>query len=533
MMLGKGNRGRPGVKSSVTALPLILFCLVFLFGLAWGRPLGLVHQEIEQPPAFRKNKLLSDFEIEAAAALAAATATGAVGAAEVPHISPVNTEGKNEDLALASVGHHDGSSHAGERRGFIVVGTVDGQVHAMEPATGEVRWSFSTGEPLVKSYQQLPGILDEKRWLIPTLDGKMLVHTAQGLRRPGVNARQLVEQTPFLAPGGTFYTGSKISRVYGVDALTGEVRQVLSGATEDSLEAHRRLLKQSDNVVWIGRVDHTVRAFDVPTGNELWNLTIGEFLSLEALDLSSHGSGSGGGGEGPTHSHALGAPFNGQQRQPPLLVATPDGSLRANTPASLSAGDVNSLAGGTGKNTCLWDVPFPAHVSSVFGVTLDNDIRGSAHLPMHPLPLSQSPGSGQTRPRAGSAAVGMLENGQLYAVMLGDHGYGGGDDETDGGGGGVSAGGGAGGSGGAGGGGSGSSNSAGGAGAGSHVGRGKKNRSDGKVSGRGGTQPLLPHDNLREGSDAGDGEGGGGHSLGGGHSVSGSLVPSFSKGSHQ
>ncbi|CAN0491103.1 unnamed protein product, partial [Scytosiphon promiscuus] len=85
------------------------------------------------------------------------------------------------------------------RTSLIVAGTVDGQVHALDPATGDLKWSFSTGDPRIKSYQQLPGPLDDKKWWIPTLDGSMLVHTSHGLQRPGLNARVLVEQTPFLS----------------------------------------------------------------------------------------------------------------------------------------------------------------------------------------------------------------------------------------------------------------------------------------------------------------------------------------------
>ncbi|CAM9793733.1 unnamed protein product, partial [Choristocarpus tenellus] len=388
--------------------------LVNLLSLACSRPIGIVHQDVDHSQTFRK--FTSEFELEAAAALIK------VNADDPPSVPLIG----DDALALSPVQsfRHDRVKQGSMRTelgGFMVVGTVDGRVHAMDPSSGEVRWSFSTGEPLVKSYQQLPGVLEEKRWLIPTLDGKMLVHTTQGLRRPGLDARQLVEQTPFLAPGGTFYTGSKISRVYGVDAQTGEVRQVISGASGDSLETHRRLLKQSNNVVWIGRIDHTVRAFDVPTGNEQWNLTIGEFVSLEGLDLaSSHG------GVSET-SHALGPPRH--RSAPPVvqLVATPEGALRANAHSAESA---------TGEPVCLWDVPLPSHVSSVFGVSLENNLSGTAYLPMRSLPLSHSPVTRDVRSSPGSAAVGLLDNGQLYAVMLGEHGHGGGEDEGDGSGGG-------------------------------------------------------------------------------------------------
>lgn len=360
--------------------------------------------------------------------------------------------------------------HQQKRSTLVVAGTVDGQVHALDPATGDLKWSFSTGDPLVKSYQQLPGMLDEKRWLIPTLDGSVLVHTAQGLRRPGLKARLLVEQTPFLDQAGTFFTGSKVSHIFGVDALTGEVRQVLSGDTPDSLESNRRLLARSgsdDDVIWIGRNDHTIRAFDVATGQEQWTLTIGEFVSLDDLYLA-----------------ALSAPA-------PSLTATEDRWLHS-VPAAAAA-----IGGGGEKGSSPeldWNVQLPAHVASVFRVSLE---EGSTHtyLPMQPLPLSQSARAGAPAVGGGSggtAAVRMLDNGQVYAVALGEHG--GSSEGEDGGGGGGSGG-----------------------GPGGHVGRGKKGRAgEGKVT-QGGrttaTQPLLPHggewQQQREGGDGSESDGGG------------------------
>lgn len=431
-----------------------------------------------------------------------------------------------------------------ERTGsmLMVAGTVDGQVHALDPATGEAKWSFSTGEPLVKSYQQLPGTLDEKRWLIPTLDGSMLVHTIKGLRRPGLNARLLVEQTPFLAPGGTFYTGSKVSRIFGVDAHTGEVRQVLSGDTADSLESNRRLLARSgsdEDVIWIGRNDYTVRAFDVPTGQEEWNLTIGEFVSLDGLYLAASSAaataavapsagdvgGTGSKGKSGTRSGAAAAAAAAAaagSAAPPLLslVATPDGSLRLKGSARTGkyhhrAFPSSSPSTASGAD---WDANLPAHVTSVFRVALE---EGSSHtyLPMQRMQLSQSAGDGAHGVgggTGGTAAVGMLDNGQVYAVAL--HGNDVDGEEGNNEAGGVNSGG------------SGAT-----AGGHTHVSRGKKVRTgDGKVSHGGrasATQPLLPHgDKQRDGGDGGIGvdytgglEGGAGHG-----SMTGALVNSWS-----
>lgn len=386
---------------------------------------------------------------------------------------------------------------AGKQTNLMIAGTVDGQVHALDPDTGDLRWSFSTGEPLVKSYQQLPGTLDEKWWLIPMLDGSMLVKTTHGLRRPGLNARLLVDQAPFLA-GSTFFTGSKVSRIFGVNALTGEVRQVLSGDTADSLASDRRLLARSgsdDDVVWIGRTDYTIRAFDVLTGQEQWNLTFGEFVSLDGLKIATGSNGNNGGDSGrksgirsatPSHDEAM-----------PSLLASPDGSLRRR--ASLVR------AGKTTPHSNLgdpdeWKAPLPAQVSSVFRVVLEEG-SDHAYLPMQPMPLVQSAGDDISTGDAGIAAVGMLGNNQVYAVMLDEEDSMGDVEEP---------------------------------GSASPVGTraGKKNRPvEGKVPYGGrvtATQPLLPHgDGKRDGGDGND-LGLGGNLDGSGHGISGPLMQCLS-----
>ena len=378
---------------------------------------------------------------------------------------------------------------AGEQVSLMVAGTVDGQVHALDADTGELRWSFSTGDPLVKSYQQLPGTLDEKLWLIPTLDGSILVKTAQGLGRPDLNVRHLVDQTPFLAQGGTFFTGSKVSRIFGVDARTGEVRQVLSGDTADSLASDRKLLARSgsdDDVIWIGRTDYTVRAFDVPTGQEQWNLTVGEFMSLDNLKIAAGSNGVGGGDGNGGGSKGGISPAAGSR-----AVASSDGSLRLKA-LPRRAGKTKPHVNLDAKNE--WKTRLPAHVASVFRVVLE-EASDHTYLPMQSIRLVQSAGDewpGGSSGSGGVASVGLLDNAQLYAVILDEE-----DDEEE--------------------------------NVGEHVNANpvgtrasKKNRhGEGKGGRTTATQSLIPH--PWDGPDLGPGGGLGG----GGHEIPGMLVPSL------
>ncbi|CAN0439544.1 unnamed protein product, partial [Ectocarpus sp. 12 AP-2014] len=520
-------------KTRAASLLLLFALLVTTTPRVTPRPVSLVQQEAEAPATSSvRNKGPS-----AAAAASRKKPTRTTKSA-FPSAAAAGGENQGDDAAVSSVllsseieallfeqppplGDNNALALVGEqqqqqqqrrrqqqqqqqRSTLLVAGTVDGQVHALDPSTGGLRWSFHTGEPLVKSYQQLPGTLDEKKWLIPTLDGSILVHTTQGLRRPGLKARLLVEQTPFLDPKGIFYTGSKVSRIFGVDARTGEVRQVLSGDTADSLESNRRLLARSgsdDDVIWIGRNDYTIRAFDVPTGQEEWNLTIGEFVSLDDLYLAA----SSGAGNSRTRAEAAraaaAAAAAALSESVPSLTATADGLLQS--VAAGKGGNENRIGGISADPE--WDVPLTAHVASVFRVSLE---EGSVHtyLPMQQIPLSQSAGAGAPvvgNGSGGTAAVGILENEQVYAVALGEHGGGGSEGGEDGGA---------------------------GWGPGGHGSRGKKGSraGEGKVTHGGrttATQPLLPHggdwqQQQRDGGDRPDADGGG--------SGSSSLVQSWS-----
>lgn len=528
------------MKVAMPFSSISLLALLVLVPCTTPRPVSLVHKDpAEQAPLLGKvsSESPSAFAAAASAAKAAAAAAECITPAETP---PVVISDASKSVPAVNVALVGGASPecgpllpppspkaralavVGEQARLMVAGTVDGQVHGLDPTTGDHQWSFSTGEPLIKSFQQSPGALDEKHWLIPALDGSMLVHTAQGLRRPSFNTRALVEQTPFLAPGGTFYTGSKSSRIFGLDAHTGALRQVLSGDTADNFESVLQQLSGSDDdVIWIGRIDHTARAFDVATGQEEWNLTIGEFVSLDGLFLSSStggggGGGSGGGGGGGTRVASRSDPTPG-------LVATPDGSLRLMGNAVGSNGGTRPIAGSCSSVSSVWNAALPTHVASVFQVTLE---EGSAHtyLPLQRLRLTQSAsddasGSGGGGSSGGgggggvTAAVGVLEHRQLYAVALDEVRHEGEDSGDSG----------------CGAGGAGGGRNAGGGGGG--VVRGTKNRAgDGNKVTHGGrataTQPLLPHSGewQREGDSV---EHGG--TDGGGHGVSSSaLVQSLS-----
>ncbi|TFJ79854.1 hypothetical protein NSK_008788 [Nannochloropsis salina CCMP1776] len=217
---------------------------------------------------------------------------------------------------------------------LLIVGTVDGWVHAVDSAGG-VAWSFDSGAPLVTSYQgydhEQPSSAPSGPpfpVLIPGVDGSLLVHTpGKGIQRLPLTAGQLVDRAPFLAADGrTLYTGARSSEALMIDLDAGTVVQRFSGPSAEKIahmidprlhtptlapapsppsasappSPHPSRKAKRRQLLWLGRVEHRLRAVDSMSGQELWNLTVSELTPLfpsGPLPASAFSSSRGGGGE--------------------------------------------------------------------------------------------------------------------------------------------------------------------------------------------------------------------------------------------
>ena len=111
-----------------------------------------------------------------------------------------------------------------------------------------------------------------------------------------------------------------------------------------------RLHPSHARLLWIGRVDHSLRALDPLTGRELWNLTVSELTPLFTPPRSSSSSASAGTplslSSPPPLDPASRAVLDVMGPGPGWggagsLVATPDGGLHRRDPAT---GRVSLLA---------------------------------------------------------------------------------------------------------------------------------------------------------------------------------------------
>lgn len=214
----------------------------------------------------------------------------------------------------------------------LIINTVDGFLHGIgadENGKRNKLWSISSGGPMMSSMRNTESGLVSDYSVLPSVDGTLLVHhNTNGLRKTSVTARMLAEKAPFINEDGLVFSGSKKSRLLGVDVSSGNVFH--DSSEDDGCNRLRRLPpgdaggKEKEkgsgegvsnpivSPVWIGRTDYTVRAFDTKTGVEAFNLSYSEIRPLGAVTSSEEDTRALGDGE----AEEEGEPRRGNYPQP-------------------------------------------------------------------------------------------------------------------------------------------------------------------------------------------------------------------------
>ncbi|KAA8911593.1 hypothetical protein TRICI_003751 [Trichomonascus ciferrii] len=119
---------------------------------------------------------------------------------------------------------------------FLLVGTIDGSLHARDRQTGMELWSIPGESPLVtvssaEVLQQDQNLQDESEitWIVEPLGDGILYYfmPSTGLHRLPVSIKQLVLESPFAIHGDDkIYTGSRQTTLYSINASTGAIIKV-------------------------------------------------------------------------------------------------------------------------------------------------------------------------------------------------------------------------------------------------------------------------------------------------------------------
>ena len=196
-------------------------------------------------------------------------------------------------------------------QGAVYFGSGDGNLYAIDTATGELRWKFQTGDvvhasPAYDNGTVFVGSWDSYFYAVDAATGKEKWRFHGG-EDPTVHNQVGFQSSPAVIDG-VVYTGCRDAQVYALDAATGKEKWrfdnalswVISSpavnqgkvyyATSDSSLYHvadaasgKSVLKQQDkaymfsspaiagDVVVIGVLNGTLQARDLKTGEALWN----------------------------------------------------------------------------------------------------------------------------------------------------------------------------------------------------------------------------------------------------------------------
>ena len=198
--------------------------------------------------------------------------------------------------------------------GLVYFGSGDGNVYALDAATGELKWKFRTGAVVHASPAYADGVLyfgswDSYFYAVDARTGaeKWRFH---GGEDPLIHNQVGFQSSPAVV-NGVVYTGCRDSNLYALDAATGKEKwrfdaagswvisspavaqgKVLFGTSDSTLylvldaETGKTIARQQDkaylfsspsvagNVVYIGILNGTLEARDLASGDLLWEFQI-------------------------------------------------------------------------------------------------------------------------------------------------------------------------------------------------------------------------------------------------------------------
>eukprot|EP01083_Nonionella_stella_P052889 140167_1 len=162
------------------------------------------------------------------------------------------------------------SSHEFKR---LIVSTLDGSLHAIDPQTGKIMWTLMQDEPLVSTHVRHPS---QDPLVVPGIDGSLYRYrrSQNDLMSLQVSIKEIVERAPIRNPDGDRFLGSKSTKMLVIDLDTGKVihAHVPGMAFGDCPP-----LKPGQQAITIAKTEFVVRAFAKDSHDESWNVTVSEF----------------------------------------------------------------------------------------------------------------------------------------------------------------------------------------------------------------------------------------------------------------
>ena len=176
--------------------------------------------------------------------------------------------------------------------GLVYVGSYDGRFYAFDARTGSTRWRFTTAGERRFEAKHLHGLLPKQQTIADPFDvflsspvvaagvvyfgsgdgNVYALDAATGELKWKFQTGDVVHASPAYADG-VVYVGSWDSHFYAIDAATGRQKWRFDGGTDPVM--HNQVGFQSsaavvDGVVYVGCRDSNLYAIDAVTGKEKW-----------------------------------------------------------------------------------------------------------------------------------------------------------------------------------------------------------------------------------------------------------------------
>jgi outer membrane protein assembly factor BamB len=155
--------------------------------------------------------------------------------------------------------------------GTVYIGSDDGKVYALDAATGDLRWTYTTGAAVESS----PAVAAGTVYIGSNDDRVYALNAATGHLRWTYKTGSYVVSSPAVE-GGTVYIGSFDGKVYALDAVTGRLRWTYTtGAAIYSSPA------AVGGTVYVGSYDGNVYALNAATGRPRWSYSTGDSVDSD------------------------------------------------------------------------------------------------------------------------------------------------------------------------------------------------------------------------------------------------------------
>jgi hypothetical protein len=218
-------------------------------------------------------------------------------------------------------GHIKDKEERGTKDSILIVSAIDGTLAGISRSSGQIIWKQSRDNnndisdtevsltdpndswnkflsPLVstttKSTPNSPGHHNSQWYAVPSIDGTVYLTAASDHDIGGptshelsitTHIRDLVDRAPFVDVHGRFFVGSRRAMVAAIDEQTGEVLRIIPKwkGKDDEQEEDLPPSLEGRNVVWIGRLEHSVTVHDLQKGMVDIEFSVAEILSVDEM----------------------------------------------------------------------------------------------------------------------------------------------------------------------------------------------------------------------------------------------------------